>query len=146
MNVSKNQVKEQVTNLQVNIDEVHKIDLDKIIDVARYSSCNHLLRVTAPVLRFVSNLICRVRGKNYLNKSEDLTKEQIEQAESMWIKTAQRSVKEAKNFAQLQKLLGLYVESDGIIRCRGRIGTAALKFETRFPAILTDHPLASLIV
>ena len=30
--------KEQVTNLQVNIDEVHEIDSDKIIDIARYSS------------------------------------------------------------------------------------------------------------
>ena len=86
------------------------------------------------------------RGKNGLIKSEGLTKEEIEQAESMWIKTAQRSVKEAKNFAQLQKQLGLYVESDGIIRCRGHIGNAALKFETRFPAILTDHPLASLVI
>ena len=46
----------------------------------------------------------------------------------------------------MQKQLGLYVESDGIIRCRGRIGNAALKFETRFPAILTDHPLASLVI
>ena len=90
-------------------------------------------------------MICRIRGKNGLIKSEGLTKEEIEQAESMWIKTAQRSVKEAKNFAQLQKQLGLYIESDGIIRCRGRIGSAALKFETRFPAILTDHPLASLV-
>ena len=64
----------------------------------------------------------------------------------MWVKTAQTSVKEAKNFTQLQKQLGLYVESDGLIRCRGRIGNAALKFETRFPAILTYHPLASLIL
>ena len=132
--------------MQVNIDEVHEIDLDKIIDIARYSSCNHLLRVTALVLRFASNLICRIRGKNGLIKSEGLTKEEIEQAESMWIKTAQRSVKDAKHFAQLQKQLGLYVESDGIIRCRGRIGNAALKFETRFPTILTDHPLASLVI
>ena len=46
----------------------------------------------------------------------------------------------------MQKQLGLYVESDSIIRCRGRIGNAALKFETRFPAILTDHPLASLVI
>ena len=138
--------KEQVTNFQVNIDEVHGIDLDKIIDIAWYSSCNRLLRVTVLVLRFVSNLICRIRGKNGLIKSEGLTKEEIEQAESMWIKTAQRSVKEAKNFAQLQKQLGLYVESDGIIRCRGHIGNAALKFEARFPAILTDHPLASLVI
>ena len=64
----------------------------------------------------------------------------------MWIKTAQRSVKEAENFAQLQKQLGLYVESDGIIRCHGHIGNAALKFESRFQAILTDHPLASLVI
>ena len=35
--------KEQVTNLQVNTDEVHEIELDKIIDIARYSSFNHLL-------------------------------------------------------------------------------------------------------
>ena len=55
-------------------------------------------------------------------------------------------MKEAKNFAQLQKQQGLYVESDGIIRCCGHIGNAALKFETRFPAILTDHPLASLVI
>ena len=95
--------KEQVTNLQVNIDQAHEIDSDKIIDIARYSSCNRLLRVTALVLRFVSNLICRIRGKNGLIKSEGLTK-------AMWIKTAQRSVKEAKKFVQLQKQLGLYVD------------------------------------
>ena len=142
----KESAKEQVTNLQVNIDEVHKIDLDKIIDISKSSSCNRLLRVTVLVLRSASNLICRVRGKNDLIKSEDLTKEEIEQAESTWIKTAQRSVKEAKNLAQLQKQLGLYVESDGIIRCCGRICNAALKFETRFSAIITDHPLASLVI
>ena len=33
-----------------------------------------------------------------------------------------------------------------IIRCCGRIGNAALRFETRFPAILTDHPLGSLVI
>ena len=98
------------------------------------------------VLRFASNVICSIRGKNSLIKSEGLTKEEIEQAESMWIKTAQRSVKEAKNFVQLQKQLGLFVESDVIIRCRGRIGNAAVKFETGFPAILTDYPLASLVI
>ena len=32
----KESAKEQVTNLQVNIDEVHEIDSDKIIDIARY--------------------------------------------------------------------------------------------------------------
>ena len=53
---------------------------------------------------------------------------------------------ESKNLAQLQKQLGLYVESDGIIRCRGRIGNAALKFETRFPAVLTLHSLALPII
>ena len=142
----KESAKEQVKNLQVNIDEVHEIDSDKIIDIVRYSSCNRLLRVTALVLRLASNLICRIRGKNNLIKSEDLTKEETEQPESMWIKTAQGSVKEAKNFAQLQKQLGLYVESHGIIRSRGRIGNAAHKFQTRFPAVLTDHPLASLII
>ena len=59
--------------------------------------------------------------KNGPIKSEDLRKEEIEQVESMWIKTAQSSVKEAENFAQLQKQLELYVESDSIIRCRARI-------------------------
>ena len=75
--------KEQVTNLQVNIDEVHETDSDKIIDIAKYSSCNRLLRVTALVLRFVSNLICKIRGKNDFIKSKGLTKKEIEQAESM---------------------------------------------------------------
>ena len=84
----KESAKEQVTNLQVNIDEVHDIDLDKIIDIARYSSCNRLLQVTALVLRIASNLICRIKRKNDLIKSEDLAKAEIEQAESIWIKTA----------------------------------------------------------
>ena len=42
--------KEIVKNLPVNIDEVHETDSDKIIDIARYSSCNRLLRVTVLVL------------------------------------------------------------------------------------------------
>ena len=48
---------------------------------------------------------------------------------------------------QLERELGLFKDEVGIIRCRGRIGNSNLKFETKFPALLsTNHYLTTLII
>ena len=47
-----------------------------------------------------------------------------------------KQIKEEKNIRSLQEQLGLFEDTDQVIRCKGRIKNAELNYETRFPAIL----------
>ena len=140
--------KKQIT-LQVSANKFNHIhvNLDEVISADRYSSCNHLFRVTALVLRFIHNLKAKIRGNNDNILSDELTTAEIEDAECLWIKAVKAHLKEDKKFPQLKNQLGLFEDPQGIIRCRGRIGNSGLRFETKFPALLVGHhPLTMLII
>ena len=54
---------------------------------------------------------------------------------------------EEKNFKQLEHQLGLFKDSEEILRCQGRIENLSLNYETKFPALLPgNHHLTSLII
>ena len=67
--------------------------LSKIIDVDRYSSMKKLLRVTAYILRFINALKRaqqRTRPVNEPPVSDQLTAEEVKEAQLLWIKSVQR--------------------------------------------------------
>ena len=100
--------KEQIT-LQVSenkSDHMH-VNLDEVISVDRYSSCNHLFRVTALVSRFIHTLKAK-SGETMIKLSDQLTTAETEDAECLWIKTVQAHLKEDKNFPQLKNQLGYF--------------------------------------
>lgn len=102
-----------------------------------YSSISKLLRVTALVIRFINNL-----KRSSCNKGP-LTSSELNEAEKMWIVYSQR-----KNFGDtydsiisekpnnLQKQLGVYLDDQGILRCKGRIDEARISESARRPVLL----------
>ena len=77
-----------------------------------------------------------VKNREYNEFSEDISTEEMENAEKLWLRTVQNKLKEEKNIRSLQEQLGLFEDTDQVIRCKGRIKNAELNYETRFLAIL----------
>ena len=111
-----------------------KLNLDCIIPLKGFSSLQRLVRVTADVLRFVSNLK-RKNEKKELS-DEDLKQEEIERARELWIREVQGSVLDDKKFDQVKVSLSLYEDDKGILRCGGRLKNAPIPFNARFPIFL----------
>ena len=92
--------------------------------------------VTAFVLRFINK---RSHWNDYLTSGE------LKEVERMWIRYVQ-----IKHFAEtfqaisnetkdnLQKQLGLYVDHQGLIRCKGRLDNFQLTKGARRPTLLPD--------
>ncbi|XP_070546927.1 uncharacterized protein [Ptychodera flava] len=121
-----------------------------IIDVNRYSGLTKLLRVTALVLRFISNLKQKASRKTGL-----LTADELNRAEIEWIKDVQRQefadiakkIRDNKKKTLLSRQLGLFTDKDGILRCGGRLHNAPLDFVTKFPILLPPaHRFTDLVI
>ena len=117
------------------------------IDIKRISSLSKLLRVTAPSLRFINKLRhkCGVKGV--------ITRCELDQAERMWILYVQRkqfgevydSIQRQKS-NNLQRQLGLYIDCDGVLRCKGRIEHADLTESAWQPVLLPKHEIFTHLV
>ncbi|XP_068739617.1 uncharacterized protein [Montipora capricornis] len=111
-----------------------KLNLDCIIPLKGFSSLQRLIRVTAYVLRFVSN-VKRKNEKKELT-DEDLKQEEIERARELWIREVQGSVLDDEKFDQVKVSLSLYKDDKGILRCGGRLKNVPIPFNARFPIFL----------
>ena len=110
------------------------------IDCEKYSSVTKLLRVTALALRFANKLRGVESENGYLKTSE------INEAEKMWIMYIQKrnfmDVFEAISIGKsnnLKKQLGLYLDKEGLLRCKGRIDQADLSEGARRPILLPKN-------
>eukprot|EP00794_Sanderia_malayensis_P009391 gene9391-biopygen7530 len=102
--------------------------VSNIIDIGRISSLRKLLRVTAYVKRFVSNL--KNKRTNQPIKRGNIEADEIKQAEMLWIKDAQRILKGKDDFYKTCMNLGIK-ENNGILICQGRLENADLGMEAR---------------
>ena len=100
------------------------VNLEKLIDPQRYSTKTKMLRVTAIVLRFTRKL----RNKELSPKTLELLAEDLIEAEKMWIGCIQASAFQAEirqlaigGTNPMVKQLGLFTDTDNIVRCEGRI-------------------------
>lgn len=107
------------------------------LNCENFSSVTKLFRVTALCLRFIKLL----KGKS-VNKPA-LNNEEISQVEEWWIKHIQyKSFPEIfqncskKPQNNLEKQLGLFIDSNGIIRCKGRLENSNLTESARLPILL----------
>ena len=118
------------------------------IDVHRYSTFSALVRVTAVCARFVS----RLRKKK--TPTGPLTADELKNAENMWLRLAQHEhhsdVYQALTSDRPHSLisqLNLFIDEDGLIRCRGRLQNASLCYESKYPVLVPrKHPLTVLLV
>eukprot|EP00112_Aurelia_sp_Birch-Aquarium-sp1_P003202 Seg1357.2 transcript_id=Seg1357.2/GoldUCD/mRNA.D3Y31 product="hypothetical protein" protein_id=Seg1357.2/GoldUCD/D3Y31 len=107
--------------------------LADIIDASRYVSAKKLLRITAFVLRFISNC----RKKNTV-KTQHLSTAEIQKAEIMWIKEVQVKHKPTKDQT---RQLGLQLNDRGILMCKERFDIPAEEQPIYMPKHSTLVPL-----
>ncbi|PIK41441.1 hypothetical protein BSL78_21711 [Apostichopus japonicus] len=125
-----------------------EVDAD-CIDSKKYSKWTKLIRVTAYVQRFVRNL------KNKCNKtpnddeslpeSRQILPKELEDAESFWVRKAQKPLHDRLKKGEFATL-SPYID-EGIIRVGGRAGGDVVSYEQRHPVLLPHQcQIAKLIV
>ena len=109
-----------------------------------------LVRVTAYVFRFVRNVKAHVKKSNTQSaespRSNSLSVEELNQSEIYWVKLNQKNLKSSLESRQLGKLDPL-MDSEGILRVRGRVDKTIATYNTRHPVLLSqDHWTSKLIM
>ena len=106
------------------------------INATKFSSWRKLVRVTAYVLRFITNVkagCCVVDGP--------LSVHELKNAERYWIVEAQKMLKKLENYKSLSPFI-----KDGVIYVGGRIDADKLCYDPAHPVLLPrGHPICYLI-
>ena len=121
-----------------------------VIDITKYSTFYKTLRVTSLVIHFTAKL----RGKT---KSNTVTAVDMKHARIVLLQSVQQfyygdilsKVKDGAKGKQpaIIHQLGLYLDDDGLIRCRGRLQYAQLPHSTKYPILIPkESHLSTLIV
>ena len=118
------------------------------LDPEKYSSYSKLIRVTAWMNRFINN------SKKTSNEKRGLQIQELETAKLLREKKIQRDCfedcfKSIKNKTRcdLVRDLGLHVESNGLLRCQGRLDNAKLLQDTAHPKLLPkEHAYTKLLI
>ncbi|CAB4019969.1 Hypothetical predicted protein [Paramuricea clavata] len=90
-----------------------------IINCNNFSSFRRLIRVTARVLKFTKILKRKC-------KSKELTTDDVKEAELLWIKEIQTSLKRDSRYESWRRQFALFSDSQRVIRCGGRISNAEI--------------------
>ena len=122
---------------------------EPLIDLEKYNSWRRLVRVTAYVNKFINRLRHRLRkDDSFLQEEEGYyptpTQEEVKQAETFWIRHAQREFTE--NERVLQKFVP-FVDNSGIKRVTGRIGNSTIfDYGRKHPILLPGKSRISYII
>ncbi len=95
--------------------------------VGSYHSLHHLPRVTARVLDF-TRILQRLPQLDIM--------ELMSQAEILWIRKAQDTLVIDWNFQSWRKQMGMFLDSDGVWRCGGRLSNTRIPYSAKHPVIL----------
>ena len=129
------------------------VGLDAIIDTDRHGSKTKLLRVTAMVVKF-TRLCQKDIGNQTGSDTLEFTEQDLQSAEELWIKSIQRQAfpNEYQNLVHNKrevffKQLNLFLDENGIIRCKGRLGKANVSSYANDPILLTPkHWFSTLLI
>ena len=118
--------------------------IGQAIDIERFSSLGKLLRVSAYVKRFVSNL--RKKYEKREMNVDPLNAEDIKNAENEWIKDAQATLKGQPDYDKYKEQLGV-VSNGGILVCQGRMDLSDLAETAKKPILLPkNHKFSELVI
>ena len=144
--VEKSSVCSDVTDNRPSVND------SKLIDIDRFSSWNRLWRTTAYVLRFVNN--CRQKVAD--RKLGVFTVEEKRNAENELFKLSQKeqfdkeivALREGRQISKQSTLAKLspFLDSDGILRSRGRIGKSDVSDVIKYPIILSNKSRVTHLV
>ena len=132
------------------------LGLHCVISTDRYSSLNKLLCISAYVIRFVGNLKAQPQRRQF----GPVTAEELHMVNLKWVKDTQQAIywKEVNNLQLITKQprtprvllvrqLRLFLDTDGLLRCGGRIHNAPVNETTKFPYLLPPrHSLSKLVI
>ena len=137
-------------------------DIAAVVDCQRFSSKVRLVRVTAYVIRFINRLksmVKRTREQSLssLPHHNNLSADEIVNAENMWIQCVQERsfIKELKYVRNESKIspppnvrnLGLYIDDDGLLKCKGRLNNAPIRETEKRPILLpSKHYFTNLVI
>ena len=118
----------------------------QIMRVEDFSDMLRLLRVTSLVLKFVRTMKSSLK-KDISSPSESAGQDIMVDAETIWIKEAQKSLSKNPKFEIWRKQFGIYTDSQRIMRCDGRLSKADLPSSIKHPILLDKgHHITSLTV
>ncbi|CAB4017080.1 Hypothetical predicted protein [Paramuricea clavata] len=123
--------------------------IKELMNIATFSNYHRLLRVTVYVLRFVRKLKANVKRR--ADKSRERLKnswlEEINEAETLWLKEMQTSLPEHLKYQDWRRQFGIFVDEKGVTRCGGRLENANINKSAKHPILLDPrHQLTRLIV
>ena len=132
-----------------SLDSAHNLLVDgsasreAVVRCEDFSLYQRLLRVTAYVMKFLRVLKngndCRHKGQSF---DFDLAR-----AEIYWIKILQESLLEEHKFSQWKQQFGMFVDNEGLWRCKGRLSEADIMESATYPILLdANHHITALIV
>ena len=132
----------KVSSLSVSVNKPQGIG--SIIELNKHSNLLKLLRVTALVVRFTRNVRAKQRGESRTIGA--FGRNELLEAEALWIKFAQNDLRQQDNYRQVVNQLRL-IEKNGILRCQGRLGQSDLDTETVTPILLPrEHKLTEMFI
>ena len=103
------------------------------INPQRFSSWRRLIRVTAPIQRLAWRIRARRSGGQWQNGP--LTPGELQEAEALWLKEAQKSLHSRMQKKEFDSL-SPFVDNKGVIRVGGRVDNAVVSYDSRHPALL----------
>ena len=117
-------------------------NIERVIDPKRYSTLSKLLSVTSICLKFVD---IKCRGKKDVDK--EVSAEDMSRAKEIWIRHLQKLVTQEPKYEKTAESLGIKADSDGYLRCMGRLGRGKIPFDSKHPLILpSGHWVTTLII
>ena len=102
--------------------ETSELDLGNIVDVNRYGSLQKLLKITAHVKRFVSNVKSKEIGGEVVLKM--LTADDTEEDLRLWVTCEQAVLMKNSNFEKLKHSLDVYRDNKHFLRVKSPITEA----------------------
>ena len=137
--------KEEMNKVTVTVASVTpKKGIATVIEINKFSRFSRLLRVSAWIMRFLKN--SQSTRKGTIRNQGILQRDEIAEAERMWIEASQDELKRGKNYNETVRKLNL-VDLDGLLKCYGRLENSDLDLASQQPIILPkDHRLTRLVI
>ena len=89
---------------------------------------------------------CR-KKKTKKDVPEELTAEDLSRAKDRWVKHLQKQIQKEHKFGKMSESLGVEEDSNGFLRCKGRLGRSKLLFDVKYPLLLpSHHPVTTLMI
>ena len=119
-----------------------KVKKVEAIDPKTFSNCRKLIRVTAQILAAKIPLKKQARE----GREGPLTPEELQKAETFWIKQAQKTLHSRFEKGEFKSLSLFIVDNKGVIRVGGREDKVIVSYEEKHPALLPNEHRISLLI